>query len=189
MPLIRPRPPRQTKEAYLRGLAAMIQAGRIPTSFGEERQQEIYNLCLRDIAGKAGIKGAKSVQWQFLMSGASGRSVAIDVAHPRRGQLPKMTSLVFGTDVAEFFEETKNIERLPAVKTRRYALRRLRVPGVVSSFWLKASRDEDDLVVPYVTLTKRLKYMHPYPMDEFLRILKPLAQKQAESEDSQPAFR
>ena len=73
------------------------------------------------------------------------------------------------------FQQVSRIEHLPQVRVSDYELRRLKIPGTLTAFWLKSHIEGNDLVVPIAERLRSLKYMKPYPVETFLTILRPVA--------------
>ena len=123
--------------------------------------------------------------WEFLIGSVSGPAVAISVAHPPPGQPPRMTSVTRGSDPAEGLEATRQIEKLPQVQAQNYELRRLWIAGLsLGAFWLRSLERGPDLAVPFHTLDQELERMRAYPMDEFLAVVRPLAEKRLKFNDA-----
>jgi hypothetical protein len=187
MSLILPVVPAAVKQAFRTGLAEVIEAGWVPTGLPlgrpAGRPMEVWVLDPRHLlVEKPDVnKTAKLVQWQFLVGHLSprrrSRTFAIDMSCPRGSRTPRMTGLERGPHVADVFEELKDLQRWPSLKSDRYTFRRLRIPALASTFWLKASGNGDDYAVPYHCITRKLKPMHLYRMEHFLAILKPLAEE------------
>jgi hypothetical protein len=179
MPLVKPIPSPDTWNAYREGLAELQALDRVPAGLpiGEEPQQ-IFVLDLKDIVKGAGPEDAKPVVWQFLRGHDSGPAVAADVGHPKAGEQPRLTSLARGPLINKSIEATRAVEKLAAVKANNYELRRLSIPGLsIRAFWLKSLEGGVDLAVPYHTVAREFEHMRPYPMHEFMSIVKRLATK------------
>jgi hypothetical protein len=95
-----------------------------------------------------------------------------------------MTSLSHGFSVQKTFQQVTQVERLPQVRMADYELRRLRIPGTVTAFWLKSHREGKDLVVPIAEKLRSLKYMKPYPAEKFLEIVRVIALKRQQWNDA-----
>jgi hypothetical protein len=186
MPLVKPDPSPETWDAYRRGLAELETIDRVPPGLpaGEEPQR-IYVLGLQDIVKGAGANDAKPAVWQFLRGLTSGPAVAADVGEPKPGEQPRMSSLSRGPLINRSIESTRQVERLPVVQASNYELRRLSISGLsIRVFWLKSLEGGADLAVPYHTEVRELKIMEPYFMDEFISIVKSLAEKRLKFDDS-----
>ncbi len=164
----------------------MIRYGRAPTDLPkQDTPQQIYILSLHEIVQGKGLGDPKPVVWEFLVGEVSGPAVAICVAHPPPGQPPRMTSVTRGPAPAEALQATQQVEKLPQVQARNYELRRLRIAGLsIGAFWLRALEGGPDLVVPYHALARELQRMRAYDMDEFLAVVKPLAEKRLKFNDA-----
>jgi hypothetical protein len=186
MALIAQIPPRATRKACREGLAEMIRYHRVPKDLPKlDTPQQIYILSLQDIVQGKGIGDPKPMVWEFLIGAASGPAVAICVAHPAPGQLPRMTSVTRGPAPAEALEATRQVEKLPQVQAGNYELRRLRIAGLsMGAFWLRSLGRGPDLAVPYHALDQELEKMRAYPMDEFLAVVRPLAEKRLKFNDA-----
>jgi hypothetical protein len=131
------------------------------------------------------LKDPKPAVWEFLVGSASGPAVAVNVAYPRPGQPPRMTSITRGSVPAEALEATRQVKRLLVVRSGNYELRRLRIAGLsIGAFWLRSLEGAPDWAIPYHTITRELERMRPYPMNEFLAVIRPLAEKRLKFDDS-----
>ena len=186
MSLIKPIPSKAIRDACSEGLKELSGLGRVPTDLGPTYlPQQIYHLDIHAAANGTGLEAAKPVVWQFLLGSPSGPAVAADVAHRRRGTKPKMTSLARGPLIAKSIQSTLDVERMPEVQRHNYELRRLWISGVnIRAFWLKSLDGRADLAVPYHKAARELVDMRVYPMDEFLSIVQPLAQRRLKFDDS-----
>lgn len=184
MPLLRPNPPKKIWKAYHDGLVEMIELDRSPTGLPEGLPQQIYALQLSDIANGQGFSAAKHTAWRFYNGSFAGPAVAITVGEAMRGRQPRMTSLSHGFSVQKTFQQVTQIENLPPVRIADYELRRLRIPGTVTAFWLKSHRAGKDLVVPIAEKLRSLKYMKPYPAVKFLAIMRVVALKRQQWNDA-----
>jgi hypothetical protein len=186
MALIAQIPPRATRKACQEGLAEMIRYHRVPKDLPKlDTPQQIYILSLQEIVQGKGIPDPKPMVWEFLIGTASGPAVAISVAHPAPGQPPRMTSVTRGSDPAEALQATRQVEKLPQVQARNYELRRLRIAGLsIGCIWLRALGAGPDLAVPSHALDQELEKMRAYPLDEFLAVVRPLAEKRLKFNDS-----
>lgn len=180
MPLKKPQPSSATTKAFRDGLAEMIHLGRAPEGLPKVGfPQRVYALSLRNIVKGKGVERAKPVVWEFLVGETSGPVVVVAIGDPPAGKLPRMTSLMRQPDAAETAQATHQVEMLPGVRQHRYELRRLRIPALsLGAFWLKSlEKGQPDVAVPYHAIHKTLKRMHTYPMDEFLSVVRPIAEK------------
>jgi hypothetical protein len=162
-------------KAYQDGLLEMVELDRSPTGLPEGLPQPIYVLQLSGIAGGKGLSAAKHTAWRFYRGTVAGPAVAIEVGRTARGRQPRMTSLSDGHSVQVTFQQVSRIEHLPQVRVSDYELRRLKIPGTLTAFWLKSHIEGNDLVVPIAERLRSLKYMKPYPVETFLAILRPVA--------------
>jgi hypothetical protein len=185
MPLREPQPSRATKKAFQDGLAEMIRLGRAPKDLPKEGfPLRTYVLGLQDIVKGKGVDRAKPILWDFLVAGDSGSAVLVAVADPPGKKLPKMTSLTREPAAAEEVQAAQQVEKLSPVRRHRYELRRLRISALsIHAFWLKSlEKGETDLAVPHHAIREKLKRMRPYPMEQFLSVVRPIAEKRLAAE-------
>ena len=185
MPLRKPQPSRATKKAFQDGLAEMIRLGRAPKDLPNKGfPLRTYVLGLRSIVKGKGVDRAKPILWDFLVGSGSGPAVLVAVADPPGKKLPTMTSLTRGPAAAEVVQATQQVEKLPPIRRHRYELRRLRISALsIHAFWLKSlEKGETDLAVPHQAIREQLKRMRPYPMEQFLSVVRLLAEKRLAAE-------
>lgn len=148
----------------------------------QHNMQVIYALGLQDLM-KCGLSKARKVGWRFLACSALRQAVAANLAQVD-DEPPQMTALTRGTEIASAIRAAQRVrEFAPAKDTQNeYELRVLKIPGLlIEVFWLKA-RNGNDLVVPYFALfCDQLNVMRVLQLDEFLNIVKPLAQKRLDN--------
>lgn len=171
-------------KAYQEGLVEMIELDRSPTGLPEGLPQPIYVLQLADIAAGKGLTASKHAAWRFYRGSFAGPAVAIEVGKTVEGRQPRMTSLSEGHAVQVTFQQVSRIEKLAPVRVADYELRRLKIPGSLTAFWLRSHIEGKDLVVPIAEKMRSLKYMKCYSEEAFLGILRPvaLARQQASNE-------
>jgi len=164
----------------------MIRHGRAPNDLAkQDAPRQIYTLTLEEIAQGTGLGDPKPTAWEFLVGCAPGPVVAVGVAHPPPGQAPRMTSVTRGPDPAEALHAAQQVEKLPQVQARNYELRRLWIAGLyIGAYWLRALEGGPDLVVPDHAMARELERMRAYSMDEFLAVIKPLAEKRLKFNDA-----
>ena len=86
-----------------------------------------------------------------------------------------MTSLSDGHSIQVTFQQVSRVEHLSPVRVADYELRRLKIPGAPTAFWLKSHIEGKDLVVLIAGKLHGLKYLKPYPAEKFLAALRPIA--------------
>lgn len=185
MPLKRPQPSRATEKAFRDGLIAMMDMGRAPRGLSIEGEpQRIYSLSLKALVKGKGVQAAKPVVWEFLVGGQPKPAVLIAIGDPPGKEPPRLTSLTREPVAAEALDATRQVERLPHVRRHQYELRRLRIAALsIGAFWLKAlDKGQADLAVPYHAIHDKLKRMQAYTMDEFLAVVRPIAEKRLADE-------
>jgi hypothetical protein len=175
-------------KAYEDGLEEMIELDRSPTGLPEGLPQPVYVLHSSDIAGGKGLSAAKHTAWRFYRGTFAGPAVSLEVGKTEvgktaHGRQPRMTSLTDGHSVQVAFRQVSLIERFPTVRVKDYELRRLKIPGTLTAFWLKSHIEGKDLLVLIAGKLRGLKYMKPYPAERFLAILRPIALARQQAND------
>ena len=171
-------------KAFREGLKEMVELGRAPEGLSKQADaQQIFTLALSAIVDGKGVKEAQPVAWDFLIGGGSTPTFLVAVSGVR-GKKPKMTSLTREPMAAQAAEATSHVENLPHVREHRYDLRRLRIPALsLGAFWLRSlEKGVPDLAVPYHAIHDKLKSMQACPMDEFLAVVRPIAEKRLADE-------
>jgi hypothetical protein len=186
MPLKKPQPSAATRKAFHRGLAEMMELGRAPKDLpASGLPQRIYVLSLRAIAKGRGVERARPMVWEFLVGGPK-RAVLIAIGDPPGKKPPRMTSLTRGRVASAALQATRQVETLSPVRRHKYELRRLRISALsIGAFWLKSlEKGQPDLAVPYHAIHEKLKRMQAYTMEEFLSVIKPVAEKRLAAEEA-----
>jgi hypothetical protein len=187
MPLIISTAPDSAKRALAGGVADFLD---LRDPLANELKQgnlglHVFSVGLEDIVEGQEIRGAKSVGWRFLTGARLGPAVACDVTERQEGS-PKVTGVSRDPLISAAIRATHEIETLPAVREKDYELRVLRIPGLlIEAFWLVSRTGETDLLVPVLTRSRLLKVMQPYPVAEFLNIVRPLIAKFRQFGESQ----
>lgn len=142
-------------------------------------QQKVYVLGLQQIVAGDPFGEQNFTGWRYLTDIAPDLAAAGEVSQTTDDQTPSFSGLSYGPRLAKAVRASGTIETLDGVPAGNYELSLLRIPGLlIDAFWLRSSNTGNDLVVPYDTLTKGLQEMYVYRMDEFLNIVRPLAEKQ-----------
>ena len=94
-----------------------------------------------------------------------------------------MTSLSDGHGVQVTFQQVSLIEQFHPVRVADYELRRLKIPGTLTAYWLKSHLEGKDLVVIIAGTVHGLKSMKPYPAKKFLSTLRPITQARLQHTD------
>jgi hypothetical protein len=162
----------------------MIELDRSPTGLPEGLPQPIYVLHLSDIADGKGLSAATHNAWRFYRGTTAGPAIAIEVGKTVRGRMPRMSSLSDGHGVQVTFQQVSRIENFPPVRIADYELRRLKIPGAATAFWLKSHVEGKDLVVLIAGKLHGLTYMKPYPAKRFLSILRLIALARRQANDA-----
>lgn len=186
MALRRPVPSPATRKAFREGLAEMVRLRRAPQGLPPDPYpQQIYAFGLHQVVKGPDLARARHVAWEFLLGSESGPAVSVFVGHAPRGTPPKMTSIAREPLATQAIRLTLLVEKLPEVQRHNYELRRLRVPALsIGAFWLKSLEGRPDLVVPYEAIARKLKRMQAYPVEEFMSVVRPLAEKRLKFDDT-----
>jgi hypothetical protein len=161
----------------------MIELDRSPTGLPEGLPQPIYVLQPSDIAAGKDFSAAKHSAWRFYRGSFAGPAIALEVGRTVTGRHPRMTSLSDGHGVQVTFQQVSLIEQFHAVRAADYELRRLKIPGTLTAYWLKSHLDGKDLVVIIAGSVRGLKSMKPYPAKRFLAILRPITLARLQTTD------
>ena len=100
-----------------------------------------------------------------------------------------MTSLSDDHGVQVTLQQVSRIEHLSPVRAADYELRRLKIPGTLTAFWLKSHVEGKDLLVLIAGKLHGLKYMKPCSAKRFLSILRPIALARQQGNDEPRADR
>ena len=136
---------------------------------------QIFTAGLNEIATGAGIQNAKPAGWRFLTGDLLDDAAAADVVQPSAGAAPapQMTSLSRDPLIAGAIRAIHEVETLPEVQAGVYELQVLRIPGLlIEALWLKSPDPNASLIVPVLTRARELQAMHPYPVADFLGIVR-----------------
>jgi hypothetical protein len=91
---------------------------------------------------------------------------------------PSMVEFAHGPNITSVRNAMRKIVQSEEVKRHDYELRLLSIPALsVEAVWLTAKSKTDDLLVPYMP-APGLRKLHFYTVEEFVRVLRSLAQRQ-----------
>jgi hypothetical protein len=138
--------------------------------------QRVMTLGLQDLAN--GQMGASPAGWRYLIGISSG-----DALYATIDSQGKMTGLSRGPEVTAVFRAAQDLRTLPEAADNDYEPWVLTIPGLLTEcFWLKSPGGDKDVVVPFLT-SQPLRNGHAYPIDKFLKIVRPWAEERLKPED------
>ncbi|MBL8296302.1 MAG: hypothetical protein JNN08_30945 [Bryobacterales bacterium] len=121
-----------------------------------------------------GLGAAVQVGWRFV---SPNQDAAADVVAGKSGdQQPRVINLLRYAADDRPLQAVAAVQSLPELNESEYELRVLRIPGILlEAFWLVSAEGNRDLLVPVLTRSSRFKRMNAYPVTEFLKIARVLA--------------
>jgi hypothetical protein len=151
---------------------AFLQPGDPSPSDLRQQQywQWTFTLGLEELAkDNAQLPGAP-VGWQYVIGNRSGQALSATVDASN-----KLVGLSRGPAVTAALNAARELKTLPEAADSDYEIRLLTIPGLLTeAFWLKSLEGKPDLIVPFST-AQELRLGHPYPIEKFLKIMRPLA--------------
>jgi hypothetical protein len=174
MPIVQPAI--EILQALKRGLPDLLAANDAVLALlqGVQEGQQVYTLGLRDILNGAGIGAAALAGWQFLASNPN-YSVAAQVFSALDDQVPALSSIANDPQIVKAVNAVNAAKALPLFEQPGTELRLLKIPGVlVEAVWLKPSQGDGEIAA-YLTIAKSIEAMRWYPAQDFLNLLKPVA--------------
>lgn len=182
MPLISCCPSVQQSHAFHAGLLHLIKLRRIPDGVSvAPHPHPVYNLRLQHVLANAGegpVTGDLA-GWRYY---ASSQSSDLAVAGHIDFATKRVTSLSYGDTVQRNLDAAKSLENLSECADGTYEPRLLRIPALLlEAFWLEPileaqANTATGWIVPFHTLSKEVEEGKPYPVKDFFRLIRPLAE-------------
>ena len=198
MPLDKPRPPEEVRNAFDDGLGRLPQRTR--TRFMTQVESgafaanlvadplEIFVMTAADAAADSGLVRATSRGWQYFVAqppseGSDPSRVAVvnvvrgqsghQLTHIHRGWFPEATRRAI-----------EAAERLPEAAGESFQLRVLALPSLLTdALWLKNTGQGADVILPIASADPAIKPREPYRSEDFLDAIRPLAANKVASDD------
>jgi hypothetical protein len=190
MRVTKPKPSGAVAQALRTGLAKFLDPGAADkltpaalTSGEPGLPLETFTLGIEDIKSESPLKRAHYVGWRYLLSTSANEGIVVDVPVSTTHRMPQVAALQRGPHAANILEKVRDLERLND-GNGQYELALLNIPSLlVESFWLRSLGAGPDLIVPFHSLNKRVVLMRPYKADEFIQIMRVLAERRLEFRD------
>ena len=155
-----------------------------PKVSGVNVSHPVFTQRLDDLAGGKGLAAAQeSGRWN-IVAGESGDVYAEDT-EPGSTVIRSVTR---GPLVTETLRLTDEVRRQKLAETPPRETRILQIPGIyVFALWLKAPKDDDDVLIPMKPAPPALRAGATYGRSEFETIVKPLAEARLRFDERPPS--
>jgi hypothetical protein len=141
----------------------------------------VYDLAADAVASGGGLDTATMTGYRYLVEGAGGPVAAAEVHADETGGVAQAAQVNLGPYVAASRRAFADLAAHPAVEQGSYEARMLRFSAIaLVVLWLKSDTGSEDIVYPLAPAPPELKAEQAYTADEFLNVIRPLAQKRAE---------
>ncbi len=170
-----------------------LQDALLAAASGEGNVWQVFTLLLPDVLiGGSGLEGADRGGWRVAARSGShviaadiytGNTVARTRPYPLAAGTPRLACIRKGEEISNLLTSIQRLTDPPLVDeipAQTFSLQLLLLPGLVTdSLWLRPQNSAagPSYIVPYKTLIKGLGARELYTEDQFLQIVRPVAQK------------
>lgn len=161
----------------------------------------VRTIDLRDLVD-SGLEKPRLTCWRFVAGTSIGEAVGGEVSRLGPGEAPRLTGLLRGPELTTTLAALDRVKKLSNAQcgdyddNLNYDLCILNIPGLVmESFWVRWSAEREaseetwkqptdrrDLIIPFLTMSRKIERLRAYTRDEFLSIVQPLAKDQLKLE-------
>jgi hypothetical protein len=153
-----------------------------------------YNLNPNDIVADKGLDAALATPALTYLLESNGAAMGLARVGLGAANGPRLASVSLTGESANLGQSLASLAQLSQVQNGSYEARLLSVPsgrlgtgGVLTVIWLKSDSTGSDIICPLappnpnMTLPGGIQAGHPYTADEFLKMIKPLAQQRLDA--------
>ncbi|MHB8547273.1 MAG: hypothetical protein ACYDAJ_10945 [Nitrosotalea sp.] len=150
-----------------------------------ETVHAVYDLRTDEISKGGGLETAHLTGFRYLIKNAGAAVAAAEVHSDSSGNATLLANLNSGPFVKATAQAFDNLPSLDSVRAGSYEARLLRFSSIyLMAIWLKADTGGIDMIYPLAPAPNVLQAEKPYTVDNFLKAIRPLAQKRAEKTNS-----
>jgi hypothetical protein len=138
----------------------------------------VYDLRADSLARGEGLAASRQTAFRYLVSKDSGPVAAAEVQADPEGIADLLANINQGPYVEASARALDQVQQLPSVQQGRYEARLLRCSAIyLVALWLKPEDTGSDIIYPLAPAPPGLQAEQPYTVDDFLKIVVPLAQE------------
>jgi hypothetical protein len=142
--------------------------------------QAVYDLRADSVAGGGGLSSAALTGYRYIVQNGSANVAAAEVVPRSTSAEPHLANMNYGPFVEATAHALAKAAALAPVATNRYEARLLRFSAIgLMALWLKPDAGGSDIIYPLAPAPEGLEAEHSYSEADFLKIIRPLAQKRA----------
>ncbi|MGD0581007.1 MAG: hypothetical protein ABSC08_19040 [Bryobacteraceae bacterium] len=145
----------------------------------------VYDLQADEVAAGKGLSAAHATCFRYMVHSAEGAIAAAEVHADKSGTATLLANVNYGQFVPATESALAKLEQHEAVQAADYEVRLLRCAALaLMAMWLKPDGGGADIVYPLPPAPAGLEAEKAYNEADFLKAIKPLAEKRAASAGS-----
>ncbi len=151
---------------------------------GELAAVPTYRVKLEDVAS-GNWQQRQLTGWRFLAVDPDKHGIVVDVKAPALGHPPRVGGVQRNPQVAKTIEALRAVEAPTGTAPDDVELYFLNIPGLLTeTFWIKPKNNiGEGWAVPYRTLVPDFQTKSLFPLEEFFKTAKSLAQERIKQND------
>jgi hypothetical protein len=149
-----------------------------------QQPHAVYDLRADVVAGGGGLESATASGFRYLVEGNGASVAAAEVHADAAGTATLLANINFGPFVAATSKALAQVATLPDVRANSYEVRLLRFSAIaLMALWLKPDSGGADIIYPLAPAPDGLHAGQSYSEADFMKVIRPLAQKRASKKD------
>ncbi len=141
----------------------------------------VYDLRADAVAGGGGLETATATGFRYIIQGGGANIAAAEVQTDATGAASLLANINYGPYVEATAQALTQVAKLASVSAGSFEARLLRFSAIaLLALWLKSDSGGADIVYPLPPAPAPLQAEQPYSAGDFIKAIRPLAQKRAE---------
>jgi hypothetical protein len=158
----------------------LSEAGADPNALQVTQPHAVYDLRADAVANGGGLESAVFSGFRYLVGDGDTSLAAAEVQADTAGNATLLANLNYGPFVAATAQALPRVAALTPVNAGSYEVRALRFAAIgLMALWLKPEAGGADIIYPLAPAPPGLRADQPYSADDFLRAVRPLAQRRS----------
>jgi hypothetical protein len=149
-----------------------------------QQPHAVYDLRADLVADGGGLESAAASGFRYLVEGNGTSVAAAEVLADAAGTATLLANINFGQFVGATAQALAQVATLPDVRANSYEVRLLRFSAIaLMALWLKPDSGGADIIFPLAPAPDGLHAGQSYSEADFIKAIRPLAQKRASKKD------
>lgn len=145
-----------------------------------QQPHAVYDLRADAVARGGGLASASASSFRYLVQAGGANIAAAEVLADATGTATLLANLNYGPYVEATARALAQVATLTSVSAGSYEVRLLRFSAIaLMALWLKPDSGGADIIYPLAPAPEGLQAEQQYSADDFMKAIRPLAQKRA----------